>query len=330
MAEEKDPCVSFMKGEIMKKQISLIVLVTLLTAVFCFAGCSSKKSTSNAKLSPTKDATTYPLTISDDLGNAVTFDAAPTKVVSLAPANTEIICGVDGINLLVGRSDYCNYPAEVSKVDSIGDYYAPNTEKIIGLKPDLVFAAEYMDDSVRSQLENAGIKVFILKAAGVDDTVQDILKVAQILNKNDKASALVEEMETERAALKEVCKKAETKRSVFIDLGEYFSAGDGSLMDSMLQEINAKNIAAGTGDNVPQLSTEQIIKANPDVYISFFSTADEIKAVPGFDAINAVKNNAVTAFGMVSTEGDMMQRSGPRIVKGMQELAKVVYPELFQ
>lgn len=313
----------------MKKHFSIVMLVTFLAAVFCLTGCSAQKGNdSKAKLEPTKEATTYPLSIEDDLGNTVTFDAAPAKVVSLAPANTEIICEIGGLSMLAGRSDYCNYPKEVLSVDSIGWYNAPNVEKIIGIKPDVIFAAEYMDDAVRQQLESAGMKVFVLKAASVDEVETDILKAARIMNKNPEAAETIADMEEGRAELTAVCQKIQTKKKVFIDLGEYYSGGDHSLMDSMLQEINAENIAAGTGSNVPQLSVEQIIKANPDVYISFYAKADEIKKVSGFDVLTAVKNNEVYAFDMLSEESDAMQRPGPRIVEGMKKLAETVYPEI--
>ena len=56
---------------------------------------------------------------------------------------------------IVGRTDYCSYPEEAADVASVGTYTSPNTELIISMEPDVIFASDYIDDSVRSQVENA-------------------------------------------------------------------------------------------------------------------------------------------------------------------------------
>lgn len=98
----------------------------------------------------------------------------------------------------------------------------------------------------------------------------------------------------------------------------------------MLKDINAKNIASDAGTDWPQLSVEQIIAKNPDVYVSFFTTPDEIKKVPGFDQVNAVKNDAIVYYEMLSPDSDLIQRPGPRVVDGLELLAAAVYPDQFK
>jgi len=151
----------------------------------------------------------------------------------------------------------------------------------------------------------------------------------ELTNANDKAKTVVTKMTTDRQDIIDKAKTASVQKSVFIDVGDFFSAGPGSMLDSMLTDINAKNIASDATTPWPQLSTEQVIASNPDVYISLYNSPDEVKATPGFDKITAVKNNAIAYYAFLSPEADLVQRPGPRIVQGLALLAADVYPDLF-
>ncbi len=310
-----------------KKKWILAACLGIALVLVCCAGCSTNQSGAS-EVKTQSGAVTYPVKVKDDLNNEVTIESEPKRIVSLSPANTEILFALDAGSRQVGRTDYCNYPDAAQSIESIGDYNSPNVEKIISLNPDVVLATDFIDDNVRKQLENAGAKVIVFKAASIDDVEKDIVTVGQVVNKNDKAKETVEKMNADRKDIVDACKKASSQKSVFIDLGDYYSCGDGSLLGSMLTEINAKNIASGGKSDWPQLSVEQIISANPDVYISFMNSAETIKQVSGFDQLNAVKNKQLYAYGLTSEDSDKMQRPGPRIVEGLKLMAKDVYPDL--
>ncbi|MEG2418578.1 MAG: helical backbone metal receptor [Eubacterium sp.] len=314
----------------MKKNWNVVWCVLVMAGiVLAVSGCQSNSGTSG-KVEVVSGQTSYPLTITDDLGTEVTLDAQPERIVSLSPANTEIVFALGEGNRLVGRTDYCNYPTEAAAVASIGDYNAPNVEKIVGLSPDLVLATDFIDDNVRKQLENTGAKVVVFSAASIDGVMGDIVITGKLINANDAAKTVVEGMEAERKKLVDACAGVSVQKSVFIDLGDYYSAGNGSLLGSMMDEINVKNIAA-TGDAAwPQLSVEQIIADNPDVYISFLNTAKSIAVVPGFNQVTAIAKGQIYAYGMTSPEADLMQRPGPRIVEGLRLFVQDIYPDLIK
>ena len=104
---------------------------------------SSSGSSDNAE-GDEKGTTVYPLTVEDDLGNEVIIEEEPERVVSLSPANTETLFALGAGERIVGRTDYCSYPEEAAEVESVGTYTAPNTELIISLSPDVVFASDYI------------------------------------------------------------------------------------------------------------------------------------------------------------------------------------------
>ena len=232
----------------MKKRIVNLLLAGILsvTAVLA-AGCGSGKSSSNsgeegentvsagsenagsnsASSSGSSDnaegdekgTTVYPLTVEDDLGNEVIIEEEPERVVSLSPANTETLFALGAGERIVGRTDYCSYPEEAAEVESVGTYTAPNTELIISLSPDVVFASDYIDDAVRDQVEEAGAKVVVFSANDVKSVEKNIETAGQILNLNEKAQELTESMTAELEELKDVIAEGGAEKSAFIDLG---------------------------------------------------------------------------------------------------------------
>lgn len=273
--------------------------------------------------------TTYPLEITDDLGNQVTFEEAPETIVSLSPAATEIVYAIGAGDKVVGRTDYCDYPQEVADVDSIGSYAEPNMELIIEKAPDVIFVSDYIDDSIRSQVEAIGTKVFIFSANDIEAAENDIQAAGQILNLNDEAKEVTEGMEADRADLQDILSGKEEEKSVFIDIGSYYSAGPGSLLDSLLKEIQAENVAEDTGETWPQLSVERIIEKDPNVYVSLYTKPEELKEVSGLADLDCIANDNIVYFDGLSNEANMMQRPGPRLVQGAKILAESIYPELF-
>ena len=331
-----------------KKMMALILSLMLCLSTILMTGCGGQTTDTDAgeKEEGTAGTTTagpadeestksaeemvYPLTVTDDLGNEVVLEQAPERVVSLSPSATEILFAVGAGDRVSGRTDYCSYPEEASRVDSIGTYTDPNTELIISKEPDVVFASDYIDEAVKSQIEAAGAKVIVISANSVEAVEADILLVGKVMNQGRKAKKVVDGMNAQLKEIQEITAKAETKKSIFIDIGSFYSAGPGSLLDDELNKLGAVNIAAESGETWPQLSVETIIEKNPDVYISLYTSVDDLKAVSGLNELDCIKNDQIIFFDGLSKEADMIQRSGPRITDGIRLLAERIYPELFE
>lgn len=310
----------------MKKKIA-VLLAALCMMTLCVVGCGNNSS-SGTKVETKTGATTYPLKITDGFGHEVTIESEPKCVVSLAPSATEIIYGIKAEDKLVARTDECNYPDAAKAKPSVGPYYEVGAEKIVSFKPDLVIVFDAMDENVQKQVEATGAKVVCYKSNTLDQVMMNMVSIGEVLNKNDNTKALVEDLRKQRETIKTACAKVEQSKNVFVDLGEYFSAGPGSLIDSMLTEINAKNIAGDADTMWPVISQETIVAKNPDVYISLFTPAADIKKVSAFKDLNAVKNDQVICHELGSVDADVLQRPGTRIIDGLKILAKDIYPEI--
>jgi len=312
----------------MKKITRSFIVLMLLSLVFSVAGCSGNKG--NTAGSDTPAATSYPLTITDDFGNKVTIDKEPAKIVSLAPSSTEILYAIGKGDKLIGRSEYDNYPEEAKKVTVVGGFTGPNIELITKSDPDVLFDVKgSLTDEQKTLLQNTGIKVVSFNPSNIDGVYADIKLAGQICNAQAKAKELTDSMQAKRAEILSKIKNVESKK-VFVDLGGFYSAGEGSFINSMLKELKAENIAAKSSGEWPQLSLENVVGSDPDVYISLYTTMDELNAVSGLSGIKAFKNGNVKVIANGTPENDMVQRPGPRVVDGLEIYAKTLYPEAFK
>lgn len=315
--------------------------MALVLCVAMLAGCSSNSASTDAEDVSTaaeevlsgvdvkSGDTTYPLTVKDSVGE-VTIESQPTKIVSLSPAMTEDLFAIGVGDKVVGDTEYCNYPEAAQSIEKVGDFSTPNVEKILALDPDLVVSNSNLQDDVRTQLENAGIKVLVYDPTTVTEVEESIVSLGEVCGVNDKAAEVVNNMQDELSSLIDSLKKVETDKTVFIDLGSYYTVGPGSLLNNELEIIGAENIAADQNTAYPVLTTEQIIADDPDVYISMYTPVDELKKVSGFDTMTCFKDNAVYSYADTSQNADMISRPGPRVVDGMKVLAQDIYPDAFK
>ncbi len=302
-------------------KISKIFKMLILTlAIMLMSGCSGKLSIGSDS--------SYPMTIKDNSGMSVKIDEEPEKVVSLSPVTTEIIAAVGGLDKLVGRTSYCDYPSDVKDIEEIGDLITVNVEKIVELDPDLVIGSAYLDQGVRDQLENAGMTVVtIYTEDSFDGTYKDIETIGKILGKTNEAEKVVSDMKDKVENIKAMVDKAKTKPSVYFVVGfgaggEFTATGD-TFIHQMIEMAGGKNIAYdGTQWS---FSLEKIVERKPELVIySSVLDKNELIRTNGFKDLDSVKKDSV-----FSIEANLIERTGPRLAEGLEELVKLIHPELY-
>ncbi|WP_377887729.1 ABC transporter substrate-binding protein [Alkalihalobacillus sp. R86527] len=322
----------------MKNLYSLLVLLLLVTGII--AGCASDntKDNTNSSSSENQNAkdSAFPVTIIDALDKDVTIEEDPEKIVSLIPSNTEVLFALGAGDEVVGVSDFANYPEEAADIEKIGGMEF-NVEKIISLKPDLVLAhgsSAHNSEAGLQQLRDAGIAVLVVNdAKSFDEVYKSMEMIGKATGETESAETIITDM---KKKLEEVKTKAETvskdeQRSVFVEVSpapEIYSPGKNTFMDDMLSLINAKNVTHDQ-EGWNQVDQEVIIKENPDVIITTYGyyTEKPVEKVLSRDGWKDV--TAVTEERVVDVHSDLVTRSGPRLVEGIEELAKAVYPDVF-
>jgi len=310
----------------------MVAVFFLLAAVL--AGCSGTNDRTEPakKGEPKTEQAAFPVTVKDGLGEEVTIEAEPQKIVSLIPSNTEIAYALGLGEKIVGVSDFDNYPEDVKTKTKIGGMEF-NVEKIISLKPDLVLAhassAHNSKDGLQ-QLKDAGITVLVVNnAASFDDVYASIELIGKATGTADKAEQVIHDMKAKLAEVKEKAKQipADKQASVWIEVSpppQLYTTGKGTFMDEMLQIISAKNVA-GSLEGWPMVTEEQAVAYKPDVIITTYGGAEQVIERAAWKDVPAVKNKRV-----YDVNTDLVSRPGPRLVEGVEELAKAVYPDVFK
>lgn len=299
----------------------LLVLVPLV-ALALLAGCSSGpgKVTSN---------NSNGITLTDDAGNAVTLTKPADKVVSLAPANTEIIYALGGEDKLVGVTTYCDYPPAAKKKTKIGDFQTPNVERIASVGPKVVFATGGIQENITDSLEGLGIKVFVVDPKTVDQLFTDMESMGKMMGLEGESKEQVEKFRNRVAGVRQKVKGL-AKPTVFFEVFDQplMTAGKGTLIDGMIATAGGVNVGASAGPDFPQYSDEQLLKDNPDIYIAVKGSQSDpadIATRAGYSQMKAVSDGRVFVV-----EDNLFVRPGPRLVNGLEQLAKMVHPEAYE
>lgn len=324
----------------MKKLWQLMLMAVLAT--FMLAACGTTDEPKKDETPATENTQTdtddvveaaFPVTLTDAVGNEITFDEAPKTIVSMMPSNTEILFALGLNEEIVGVNDYDDFPEEALEKEKIGGMEF-NVEKIVSMQPDVVFAHESglgSGEDGYQQIRDAGIKVFVVtNATNFDQTYTTIEQIGQATGKTEEAATIVEDMKAKVAEVVEKTSKVEDKKRVFIetsDAPDIYAPGKNTFMQEILDMIDAENVVTEEGWAV--ISPEEIVSQNPDVIIVMYSYVPDIiesvKNRDGFGDITAVKEDRV-----VQVDENLTSRTGPRLAQGLEEVAKAIYPEAFE
>jgi len=315
----------------------LLTLVVLLAActtspATSVAPSESSATTSAASASESASLAAYPTTLTDDAGREITLEAEPATIVSLAPSNTEIVCALDACDRLAGVTDFDDYPDEVVEVDKVVTMAQVDVEAVVAAEPDLVLAAgnELTPTAVIDQLADLGLPVLVLYPGSLGEVMADIELVGTALGREETAEALVDDMAARIAAVESAVADRERPRTFYevsVFEGSIYTAGEGSFLASLIETAGGDPI---TGDALStSIALEDLVAADPELILLGDATYDEtitpetVSARAGWGTMTAVADDRV----VVVTEDVVITRPGPRIVDGLEALARAIHPD---
>ena len=269
----------------------------------------------------------------DDMGRAVVIDQIPERIVSHVPSITETLFALGLGERVVGVSDHCDYPDEAKLKPSVGDYFNPSIERIVALEPDLVLTDGH-SESIK-QLDSLGITYLVIDPKDIDGIFKDIELLGKVTGTEGKAKKLIDDMKKDMSEIVSLVEDAPRVRVFYIldatDLTLPWTAGTGSFIDALITMAGGENIAAQTQGAWVQFSLEQIVSSDPEIIIlpakhgTAFTSPETLKGYPAWREITAVKQNRIYII-----DADLVDRPGPRIVQGLEEIARIIHPELFK
>lgn len=326
------------------RRLSALPVVLCLALAACAAAPGSPPASEpgapTASLSaPASPEPAYPLTLTDDAGREVTLDAEPERIVSLAPSNTEIVCALDACDRLVGVTDFDDHPAEVAELDKVVISAAVDVERVVSAEPDLVLAAgnELTPTAVIEQLDELDLTVMVLYPETLDEVYADIELVGQALGREADAETLVADMRDRVDEVTAAVADAErplTLYEVFHAEGTTYTAGEDSFLASLLELAGAEPL---TGDAQGLLAPEELVAADPELILLGTASYDPaladaetaletVAARAGWSDLRAVRDGRVVPY----LDDIVTTRPGPRIVEGLEALARAIHPDRFE
>ena len=332
----------------------------VIAAILGAAGCTKKaaKETLNGNFISDGNKVSNGNSISagreilDRSGRTVVIKGPINRIVSAAPSNTEIIVDLGLADKLVAvdrySTDIAESPYTLSNESPFGlsrglpaglmriDFAYPDAEAILGLEPDLIIANGHNptvsgDDPFRL-IKEMGIPVaYISMSRSINDIYEDIAFVADLLGVKERGQVLISSMKARVEELAQKTARANVKRSVYIEISaapEIFTFGKDSYISDMISVIGGRNIF-GNDNWVLSPSVEAIIERNPDVILTCVDYLEdpigEIKSRDGFNHINAVINNRICQI-----DTNSLVRPSARIVLALNQMARAVYPEMYE
>jgi len=321
-------------------RLRVLLLVLAGTLGACAPAPASSMSPTDARTEPpsaappSEPAAAYPVTLTDDAGRATTLAAEPQVIVSLAPSNTEIVCALDACDRLVGVTDFDDYPPEVIEIDKVVNMAQVDVEAVVAAEPDLVLAAgnELTPTAVIDQLTELGLPVLVLYPESLDEVTAGIELVGTAIGRADAAADLVDDMTGRVAAVEEAVVGLDRPRTFYevsVFEGTIYTAGEGSFLASLIETAGGAPI---TGDALStSIEIEDLVAADPELILLGDATYDptitpeSVAARAGWDGMTAFANERV----VVVTEDVVITRPGPRIVDGLEALARAIHPDAF-
>ncbi|WP_457922592.1 ABC transporter substrate-binding protein [Enterococcus faecalis] len=313
------------------KKFTLTMMTLGLVATLGLAGCGKQEK----KATTSSEKTEVTLPTKDRSGKEITLPKEATKIISLVPSTTEVIEDLGKTDQLIAvDTQSSTMMTDLKKLPQM-DMMAVDAEKLIALKPQIVYVNDInlaSSESVWKQVEDAGITVVnIPTSTSIKAIKEDVQFIADSLSEHEKGQKLIKTMDQEIDEVAKIGKTIKKPKTVLFEvaaLPDIYSFGNGTFLNEMIETIGAKNVLANEKGWLP-VTEEAAIAAKPEVILTNVNymkdPAKEILARKNWENVPAVQNKEVF-------EMDNMSSSLPNnhITKALKQMAKAVYPEEYK
>jgi iron complex transport system substrate-binding protein len=256
----------------------------------------------------------------DEISNEVQIKSEPKRIVSLAPSITETLFAIGAGEKVVGVTDFCNYPEEARLKERVGGFINPNIEKILSLKPDIVFATKDGNDpQIVARLRKLKIPVYVSNPRDFDSILHSIIKISEIVGKAKEGRLLKEDIKRRQELILNKVRARKPKRVLFLyGIDPMVSAGSGTFADNLIGLAGGVNVLADSPVAYPKTNLEEAIARKPEIVI--------VSEMEGRES-NLKRLINVPGWKIYRINGDLVNRPGPRIIEGIEELYKIIHGE---
>ena len=270
-------------------------------------------------------------TLKDSEGRTLVLSAPPQRIVSLVPSLTEIIYALGGQERLVGVTDFCDWPPEVREKPRVGGMLAPNLEVIVALRPDVIVAtSEGNSQETLQQLKRLNIPVFAVNPHRFSDVMTMIAQLGELTGRQSAVGPLVEGLVRRVHTVENAVRPYPRPKVLYVLWPEpLIVPGREGLVTELIELAGGTSVTAQEPASYPRFSLEAVAARSPEVIILARHGGDGTPlARAPWERLIALP--AVRAGRIHSVDGSYLHRYGPRVVDGLEMLARVIHPEAFR
>ena len=270
-------------------------------------------------------------TVRDMQGREIVLAAPPQRIVSLVPSATEMIFALGGEDRLVGRTDFCDYPAAARAKKSVGGMINPSLETIVALKPDLVLVTSSGNrEETFQQLTRLRIPVYQVAAERITEVKEVARHLAALTGREAAVAPLLEAIDRRVAAVREAVRPFARPRVLYVLWPDpLIVPGRRALVTDLIDIAGGESLTAGDADDYPRYSLEAAVAKSPEIIVlANHGTKSGPIAIDRWKRLTSLP--AIKTGRIHSVDGNLMHRYGPRVLDGLDQLARAIHPEAFR
>jgi iron complex transport system substrate-binding protein len=265
--------------------------------------------------------------VEDDLGNKVVLRAPARTIASLSPSNTEILFAVGCGRRIVLRNKLSSYPKQVLRVPATNAFLL-SPEHVAGFSPDLVLLS-HADQNRVAALRRIGLAVATFDPRGLEAMLANITAIGKLCGAQARAATLIKDLRARIASVRTAV-KGRRRPTVYMendgtDPLKPWTSGRGSFVDQLITVAGGDNIMGQLNRPYAQISAEEVFARNPDVIVvQGQAEAKRLRGRVGWSKLRAVRDGRVATI-----HADLLSRPGPRLIQGLELLARSLHPKAF-
>lgn len=261
-------------------------------------------------------------TFTDFYGRTVSIDSIPQRIISLSPSITEMIFMLQAEDKLVGISDFCHYPEATDTMNRVGGLQNINVESLVALRPDVVLIGSIVSKQDVEKMEQAGLKVLILREETKIEGLYNALSVlGNVLNKNELTAEKIQEFQAQLDSVKQSIDTYAEPPTIYyvVGFGEEgdFTAPANSHIDELITMAGGANF--GHQLKSWNVSREYLFEVDPDIILIRSEDFDAFCRTKPYVSLSAVKNNKVYPI-----ESGWIDIVSPRNVNAIQYINQII------
>ncbi|MQF65349.1 hypothetical protein FIM04_04465 [SAR202 cluster bacterium AC-409-J13_OGT_754m] len=294
--------------------------IAMLFAMSCQTGTVKVNNDDSVNLE--HSSVVFPIYLTNSDGTQTILEEFPERIVVFDAAAVEILFAIGEEDRIVGTHEFVVYPREVDGIAKVGDAFNMNFEAVLDKEPDLVymFFSRFVPE-----LKQLGLTVLYLDSLDTDiNSVMEHFRLwGLVTGQSDLSNREIGEFQERLNRVKQALVDIDEGPRVYHHTTDYWTPGEDTLIGSIYKLLKA-DLITNDISGYDQMNLEDIVERDPEVIVTPANSAEQIIGNRAIAKTTAVLNQRVVIY-----DEALLSIAGPRLIDGIEELARLLYPNKF-